>query len=54
MIAVSCSKLTKRLRKQTFEALIQKDVAFFDKEENQLSSLLYILRHDARIVPLVS
>ncbi|KAL0268532.1 UNVERIFIED_CONTAM: hypothetical protein PYX00_010438 [Menopon gallinae] len=54
MIAVSCSKLTKRLRKQTFEALIQKDMAFFDKEENQLSSLLYLLRHDARIVPLAA
>lgn len=54
MIAVACSKLTKRLRKQTFEALIHQDMSFFDKEENYLGALLTLLRHDARIIPLAS
>lgn len=53
MISVACSKLTKRLRKQIFEALIYKDMSFYDQEENNLNSLLTLLRYDARIVPLV-
>ncbi|KAK6620423.1 hypothetical protein RUM44_006824 [Polyplax serrata] len=54
MIAVACAKLTKRLRKQTFEALVQQDMSFYDKEENYLGAVLTLLRHDARIVPLAA
>ncbi|KAJ9578321.1 hypothetical protein L9F63_005439, partial [Diploptera punctata] len=47
MVAVSGSKLTKRLRKNAFDAILRQEMAWFDNETNDLDSLLFILRVDA-------
>ncbi|XP_069683613.1 ATP-dependent translocase ABCB1-like [Periplaneta americana] len=45
--SISGSKLTKRLRKAAFEAILRQEMAWFDEEANDLDSLLRILRVDA-------
>ena len=46
MVAVSGSKLTKRLRKNAFDAILRQEMAWFDDEANDLDSLLFLLRVD--------
>ena len=53
-VIVSGERLTTRLRVLTFKAMMQKNIAWFDKEENTTGSLSTMLSLDAKNVKAVS
>ncbi|XP_049861832.1 ATP-binding cassette sub-family B member 5-like [Schistocerca gregaria] len=53
-MAAAGSRLTKRLRQSLFDAMLHQELTWFEKEENDIESLLHLLRVDAANVQKAS
>ena len=53
-VKVSGERLTTRLRMETFRAIVQKDISWFDREENCSGNLIHFLSVDTKNVKEVS
>ena len=53
-ISVSGERLTTHLRVQCFKGMLEKDISWFDEEENTTGSLSAMLSLDAKNVKAVS
>ncbi|XP_049957780.1 bile salt export pump-like [Schistocerca serialis cubense] len=53
-MAAAGSRLTKRLRQSLFDAMLHQELTWFEKEENDIDSLLHMLRVDAANVQKAS
>lgn len=54
VLGVAAERLTLRLRRKAFEAILRQEIAFFDKQDNSCGALCARLSSDAANVQGVS